>query len=266
MIPEIVLKEFNFNGETKELRFNAVSGKDQVAHYLHKGGWKAYESPLPLMIAQSVNKRNAIFFDIGANTGYYSIIAALAGASEVHSFEPVPSIMAALINNIKINPRILETIQTHELGLSNETLFKTIYMPDNTHGLLETSASLNKNFRNSHSDSFNIKCTTLDEISNQLDLKACERLIFKIDVESHEPEVLEGSNECIAKFRPLIFVEILPGSDINFFYKWAYQNNYNHCTLSAPNKALKHRTIEGRLDLRDHLFFPEETSLQYWLK
>ncbi|MDA7436229.1 FkbM family methyltransferase [Synechococcus sp. AH-601-B19] len=172
-----------------------------------------------MTIAQSVNKRNSIFFDIGANTGHYLIIATLTGASEVHSFEPVPSIIAALINNIKINPRTLETIQTHELDLSNETLVKTIYMPDDTHGLLETSASLNKNFRDSHSVSFNIQCTTLDEISNQLNLKACERLIFKIDAESHEPEVLEGSNECMAKFRPLIFLEILPGSDINLFYK-----------------------------------------------
>ena len=217
------------------------------------------------MIAQSVNKKNSIFFDVGANTGYYSIIAALAGASEVHAFEPVPSIMAALMNNVTANPNTLKTIKTHELGISNEISIKTIYMPDDRHGLLETSASLNKEFRENHSDFFNIKCTTIDKIFQKINFELCERLVFKIDVESHEPEVLEGAQKCISKFRPLIFLEILPDSDINFFYKWAYQNNYNHCTLSPPNNVLKSRVIEGKLGSRDHLFYPEETSLHYWL-
>jgi FkbM family methyltransferase len=265
LIPEIVLRDFNFNNEVKELRLNSVSGKDQVAHYLYKGGWKAYESPLPLMIAQSVKQKHSAFFDIGANTGYYSIIAALAGASEVHAFEPVPSIMEALINNVKANPETSRTIKTYELGISNETSIKTIYMPDDRHGLLETSASLNKNFRGNHSDSFNIKCTTIDKVLSQIQFKMHDKLVFKIDVESHEPEALEGAQACISKFRPLIFLEILPDSDINFFYKWAYQNNYNHCTLLSPNKAIKSRTIEGNLGLRDHLFYPEETSLEHWL-
>lgn len=265
LIPDLVLKEFSFNGSRSEIRFNSISGRDQVAHFLYKGGWKAYESPLPLMIAQSVNKKNTIFIDIGANTGYYSIIAALAGASEVHSFEPVPWIMAALINNVKINPYTLETIKTYELGISNETSIKTIYMPDNSHGLLETSASLNKNFRSRHSDSFDIKCTTIDKILSKMNFEMCEKLVFKIDIESHEPEALEGAQECISKFRPLIFLEILPNSDINFFYKWAYQNNYNHCSLLPPNKVSKSSIIESKPGARDHLFFPDETSLKYWL-
>ena len=153
----------------------------------------------------------------------------------------------------------------YELSISNETSNKTIYMPDSRHGLLETSASLNKNFRANHSDFVDIKCTTIDEILRQINLKMRTRLIFKIDVESHKPEVLKGTQECISKFRPLIFLEILPDSDINFFYKWAYLNNYNHCTLSPPNKAIESRTIQGALSLRDHLFFPEETSLKCWL-
>ena len=138
-------------------------------------------------------------------------------------------------------------------------------MPDDSHGLLETSASLNMNFRSNHSDSFSIKCTTIDEIISQIDIHKCERLIFKIDVESHEPEALEGAKQCISKFRPLIFLEILPDSDIDFFYRWAYQNNYNHCKITPPNKAVKTRFIEGKLGSRDHLFFPEETDLRHWL-
>ena len=141
---------------------------------------------------------------------------------------------------------------------------KTIYMPDDRHGLLETSASLNKNFRGNHSNSFDIKCSTIDKILKEINFKMCERLILKIDVESHEPEALEGAQNCISKFRPLIFIEILPDSDINYFYRWAYQNKYDHCALSPPNKVLKSRTIEGKLGLRDHLFLPEETSLEYW--
>lgn len=260
----IITRDFDFGNSIQQLSFNTCEGKDQVSHWLQQGGWRAYESPLPLLIAKSTCKNNATFFDIGANTGYYSIIAAMAGAEEVRAFEPIPFIMEALIKNIEVNPNIAKKISTFQIALSDNAATKTIYMPHDGHGLIETSASLNKDFRNTHSDSFPVKCMTLDETVSANKNQSIDRLILKIDVESHEPEALKGSVKTIKKYRPLIFLEILPDSDINFFYEWAYRNHYNHCIIAPPNQVTPTREIIGSLKLRDHLFFPEETDLNYW--
>lgn len=259
-----ITRNFDFGNSIQQLRFNTCEGKDQVSHWLEQGGWRAYESPLPLLIAKSTCKNNAIFFDIGANTGYYSIVAAMAGAQEIRAFEPIPFIMEALIKNIELNPTISNKISTFQIALSDETATKTIYMPHEGHGLIETSASLNSDFRDIHSDSFPVKCMTLDETVSINKNQNIERLILKIDVESHEPEALKGALKTIKKYRPLIFLEILPDSDINFFYEWAYRNQYDHCIIAPPNQITPIREITGSLKLRDHLFFPEETDLNYW--
>src|SRR5713101_1261535 len=51
-------------------------------------GW--YESEKQLIISQDV-RPNTVFYDVGANVGFYSLLASmLVGAGKVFSFEPVP--------------------------------------------------------------------------------------------------------------------------------------------------------------------------------
>ena len=257
---------FQLEGQsTKYLKLLSCNFRDQVSRVVVKNGWKAYECPLPLLISKASCKSKTTFLDIGANTGYYSLLSAFSGASEIRAFEPVPFIAEIVEENIRLNQPISNTISLHRIAISDEDKDAKIYMPEDKHGLIETSASLNRSFRQNHSGEFKVTCKKLDSHLESYPLNDCQRLVIKIDVESLEPEVLVGAKATITKNRPLIFLEILPQTNLSFFYEWAYRNSYLHALLLPPNKISKTRTIEGSLTTRDHLFYPEEKPLQDWL-
>jgi hypothetical protein len=58
------------------------------------------------------------FFDIGANIGWYSIMAAKSNRNIlVNSFEPIPKTFASLKGNVKLNA--LPNISIHNFGFSD---------------------------------------------------------------------------------------------------------------------------------------------------
>ena len=250
------------NCPTKSLKLLSCENRDQVCNAAVNAGWKSYESPLPLLIAKTSLKQNTTFLDIGANTGYYSLISALAGAKEVHAFEPVPFIAEIMEKNIELNTPFSDKISLHRVAISDQNKETTIYIPEQGHGLIETSASLNENFRSTHSAKFNVTCQTLDNYLKENITSISNELVVKIDVESLEPQVLTGAQETISTKRPLIFLEILPNTNESFFYEWAYKHNYAHASLQPPNQVIPTTTIEGSLSFRDHIFYPAEKALQ----
>ena len=70
--------------------FMKSDGDDTIATALFWRGLKGFEYETISIIEKLLQSDN-IFFDIGANTGIYSFIAATK-VHKVYSFEPVPSI------------------------------------------------------------------------------------------------------------------------------------------------------------------------------
>ena len=68
-------------------------------------------------IIQHQKKSSYVFYDIGSNTGPYSLLAANTGAI-VHSFDPVPEHLHILKQSIKLNG-FEKNITTHQVALSN---------------------------------------------------------------------------------------------------------------------------------------------------
>lgn len=59
---------------------------------------------LELNYLKSMKKsKNAIFLDIGANIGYYSLMSAKLGFKKIYAFEPIANTFLRLQENIKIN-------------------------------------------------------------------------------------------------------------------------------------------------------------------
>lgn len=251
---------FKFRDRSSTLRMERCSGRDQVVRQIEETGWQSYEAPLPNVICELIASRNSTFLDIGANSGFYSLIAASGGCKDVRAFEPVPFIAELLRRNIK-HSRTPDTarIKIFQEALSDRQGPAEIYIPDQQHGLIETSASLNREFRSKHSDKFIVKTTTIDDhVQNHPLNKNC-RLVIKIDVESLEETVIKGSLKTIQNYRPAILVEVLPGANLDFYKTFMDTHEYTHYPLlHYINRLVASPEIHPSHHQRDHLLMPAE--------
>jgi FkbM family methyltransferase len=266
-VTQLVEIPYDFASSEARICMDDCGGRDQVVRHVMASGWRSYESPLPLVLARLIQAGqrlgNVVFLDIGANTGFYSILAAITGAFEVRAYEPVPFIVDILKRNVEASLGVhQEQLHVHALALSNQSGSATIYMPDQGHGLVETSASLNPEFREHQSGCFEIPCQTLDAHLVDWPLPQQPVVLIKLDVETLEPQVLQGAEQMIRNHRPWIVCEILPGSDFNFYSQWMNGMGYQHYDLQPPNQVLPTTKISASLSSRDHLFLPEECAIQ----
>ncbi|HCS19762.1 MAG TPA: methyltransferase [Bacteroidetes bacterium] len=148
-----------------------------------------------------------VIFDVGANTGVFSLVAKCVNKeAEIYGFEPIERIYAKYESNCQINNY---PIHCEKLALSNITGTSIIYdQPvENLY-----SATLNKTFavQNhlvSSSKPVEIQTKRLDDYILEKGITKID--LMKVDVEMHEPEVLEGMGDYLVKFRPTLLIEVL---------------------------------------------------------
>ncbi len=164
------------------------------------GSWERQS----LKIWTALSKECTYIFDIGANTGVYAILAKTVNPqSSVYAFEPVNRVFSRLIQNINLNGY---DIHAHNIGLSNFDGSGIIYDPGTDHIY---SVTINKNLlpKNQFAAEVSVDVCRFDTWFARLNIPSID--LVKIDVETHEPEVIEGMLGLIKKFRPTIIIEVL---------------------------------------------------------
>jgi FkbM family methyltransferase len=144
-----------------------------------------------------------IVLDIGANTGFYTLLACTANPNaRVIAFEPVPRVYEKLMEYIRIN-HFDDRCEAHRMAVSNFVGTAQMHVP---FGDLPTSASLNTDgFRGFSGTLVEVPVTTVDAVMGDKPVD-----LAKIDVEGFEPQVLEGMRMTLRRFRPALFIECLP--------------------------------------------------------
>lgn len=241
---------------------DTCGGRDQIATEVLKEGWQSYESPMPKLISIWSEVFAPVFIDVGANTGFYSLLASASGATIVHAFEPVREILDIFLENARVS-EALTNIKMHLNAVSDVSGEEVIYFPLDGHGLVETSASLSKGFRAKHSAQRKVAVVTLDEALPVAELHGSS-VILKLDVESRETAVLRGAEGILSAVRPVIFAELLPGSDHTAFLDLCERHGYRHYRMSKAGLAEVKKMVVS-LEQRDHLFLPIETA-SHWLQ
>jgi FkbM family methyltransferase len=154
------------------------------------------------------------FFDVGANIGFYSVLAHHnAPNTDILSFEPVPNIQSAARRFLAANG-IPDTICP--VALSDHDGTATLYQPAEDHDFGESSADTlvpnSWQARQEHSEIL-VEVTRLDSFLGGRVLK--RPVVAKIDVEDHEAAVLRGAVNMIGTCKPIIVCEILPRPHAN---------------------------------------------------
>lgn len=216
-----------------------------------------YEEGLTKMVLAHV-KPGAIFLDVGAHIGYYSLLAAwLVGeAGQVHSFEPTPSTFDLLRRNTQGK----SNIYLNQIALSNtigETLlndYGTEYMGSNS----RYEARMDKTvLSRSASKSISVHSSTID---NYVDRHGIEPNFVKIDAESSEFEILKGMTHVLENARPIVALEVgdmdiagVPASrDLIAFLNTKGYQAYEFADTGLSIHQIKHRYTYDNI-----LFIPD---------
>lgn len=157
---------------------------------------------LQLIAAVNASSANPQLADIGSAQGYYSILAAKAGA-EVSAFDPDPISQKSLVANLSINADVADKIHQHEIALGDKEGELALHIDKSgtyAPSLVETVRGLKEEIQ--------VPVTTMDLMIDNGQVKQPD--IVKIDVEGAEGLVLAGMKGTLTSERKPkhIFIEL----------------------------------------------------------
>jgi len=188
----------------------SADSTDEIVRAIWTYGASSFEAPMPELFTR-LSRGAARVLDVGANSGFYAILAALASNGQVDAFDPFPPAQRWLKRNIGLN-NLCERVHLYPVAVGKESGEARLYVPTKDFGdVLETAASLSPSFRERHSDVLTVRVVALDDHVRDNAITRVD--VLKIDVESQEHLVLQGASLLIAQLRPIIFLEVLDRGD-----------------------------------------------------
>jgi FkbM family methyltransferase len=226
--------------------------------------WNGYKSFEYSEIFEELSKNINTFLDIGANIGYYSLLAAKSNPKiRAYAFEPALGPKYFLNENITLN-HLDNNITAVDLALSNTTghieFFEVAnkkykYLKYNLAG--EGNAGTKTTSRNFIKNS--VRTTTL---GNFLTTHHIEKIdLIKIDTEGTEIDILNSAKTHIKTLQPIVICETLYNTietELDSFFNDLNFSFYNHTALGLKKVNSIKRNSDDHV--RNCFFVPESKT------
>jgi len=210
-----------------------VSGPLRGAHWvrgagIHKCWLGVYERTKAKAFAQWV-QRGHVVFDVGANVGFYTLLAARRSGptGRIAAFEPLPRNVGYLRRHVGLNR--LENVEVVEAAVAD------------TPGVMRFGTS--RNFLEGHLDAggeLTVATITLDSfVADGFPLPD----IVKIDVEGAERRVLHGARDVLAAAQPVIFLATHDDQVHGECCAFLEQHDYSVRSLDADDLSVARELI-----------------------
>jgi FkbM family methyltransferase len=162
-----------------------------VGSHLHGCWLGSYELEMQKRVAKEL-RRGDVFYDVGANVGFYSMLAAtLNDPGPVYAFEPVPANLGYLYKHIELNG--IHNVEVIEIAIADKV--------GNASFEVEGTRAMGRLRENG---SVRVQTSTLDALLGEK--KVTPPDCIKMDIEGAEFRALVGAKDCFAQYRPKLFL------------------------------------------------------------
>jgi len=161
-----------------------------------------YEIP-ETRFMRSVLKPTDVFVDVGANVGWYTMLAStiIGEGGHIHAFEPRKPTVDYLQRTVALND-LDNLVSVYPIGLSNEPKAEKLMWgagSTNGGGASFSRGDISEEMVYQQIEVQPLDCLSLEHVA-----------VIKIDVEGAEPLVAEGARTTVERDRPIILTEVLP--------------------------------------------------------
>ncbi|MEK0185104.1 FkbM family methyltransferase [Microcoleus anatoxicus] len=178
-------------------------------------------------------KGGDVFLDIGANIGYFTLLAAsiVKDFGQVISFEPNPQNLQLIYSSIVENQ--FDNITIYPFAASNFRQILTLATGGSNGTVFDASLFQAENC-------YFVPSMVVDEL-----LQHEQQInVIKMDIEGHEPSAIRGMDLLIRKHKPIIFTEFHPWC-IRFYNKTEPQEYLEQLTQYGYRLFIIERVEEG---------------------
>jgi len=213
---------------------------------LTKGVYEKYETAL----FKELIKPGMVVIDIGANIGYYSLIAAklLGSKGKVYAFEPEPRNYNLLVKNVKINS--YNNIIPIQKAVSNKQGKAKLFTDKDNLG----NPSFSEDNISEKEGVVDVTTVTLDKFFENL-ATYNNIFLFKIDAQGAEGLILEGAENLLKNNNLIIIMEFWPyglknlGTNPKKLLNKLYEYGFIIKHIDEQNQCLKLIDIEKLIDI-----------------
>ena len=162
-----------------------------VGAHLHGCWLGSYEAGLQKEVAKKI-KRGETFYDVGANAGFYTLLAAdLIGNGRVYAFEPLPANVGYLRKHLQLNK--VRNVEVLELAITDAE-GTAWFEAEETRAMGRVGTVGN----------VRVQTSTLDALVRAQKIAAPD--CIKMDIEGTKFRALMGARECFLRQGPKLFL------------------------------------------------------------
>ena len=217
---------------------------------LHGGSWDYHD------FGWCVNGilDSSVFYDIGANVGYFSVEMAkkLGGALKVVAFEPQADLAVAIANSATLNG--MDNVQVVQAIVGDTAQQTELYLaPASIH------ASAVADSGRPSVGAVQVQMVTIDDLVEAAEIPPPD--MVKIDVEGSEHLVFQGAHRTFRAHRPHIFLEYSAKFDPGFRVRHQVEQLVGECS----NLELFGHAANGKTSGRSQAWFRMRSEADWQL-
>ncbi len=264
-----VLDHIRVNGsvnvQIEDLHLRLYSREDDGivdALYFNQQNYGEYEE---VNLFKNLAKKSDVIFDVGANTGLYSIVSQLSNPeASVYAFEPYPVNLQRLEKNAELN-RVEDKINVVQTAIGDSQSKLRFAIPETAQvcDVLSADIEFTEQFTDTY-DAFKtvqVAQTTLDDFVRSRKIPGVD--LIKIDVENFELNVLKGGLDSLETFKPVILAEMFVDDErIRFFKEYLQPLGYS-CYLIGKKGLFRTNELVDNPDCRNYLFSCRKSKEPY---